>query len=144
MLVWRGAPGDLGTALTLARYVESETRSHTALYPEALFALSRVQLARRVLDGALESATEANRRLEAGPIEEWDDFIRLTQIEVLTACGRQDEADAYLEKAFRAVVERARAITRPEHRAAFLGRNEEVNRILELARDRLGRAFQEG
>jgi tetratricopeptide (TPR) repeat protein len=144
MLVWRGAPGDLGTALTLARYVESETRSHTALYPEALFALSRVQLARRVLDGALESASEANRRLEAGPIEEWDDFIRLTLIEVLTACGRQQEADAYLERAFHAVVDRARAITRPDHRAAFLGRNEEINRILELARDRLGRAFQEG
>jgi tetratricopeptide (TPR) repeat protein len=144
MLVWRGAPGDLGTALNLARYVESETRTHVALYPEALFALSRVQLARRVLDSALESATEANRRLEAGPIEEWDDFIRLTKIEVLAACGRQQEADVLLEKAFLAVVERARAIQRPEHRAAFLARNEEVNRILELARDRLGRAFQEG
>ncbi len=144
MLVWRGAPGDLGTALNLARYVESETRSHPALYPEALFAMSRVQLARRVLDGALESATEANRRLEAGPTEEWDDFIRLTRIEILTACGRQQEADAHLETAFQAVVERARAIQRPEHRDAFLTRNEEINHILQLARDRLGRAFQEG
>ena len=144
MLVWRGAPGDLGTALTLARYVESETRSHPALYLEALFAMSRVQLARRVLDGALESATEANRRLEAGPTEEWDDFIRLTRIEILNASGRQQEADTHLEAAFNAVVERASAIQRPEHRDAFLTRNEEINHILQLARDRLGRAFQEG
>ncbi len=144
MLVWRGAPGDLGTALTLARYLESETRNHAALYPEALFALSRVQLARRVLDGALELATEANRRLEACPTEEWDDFIRLTKIEVLAACNRQQEADALLDTAFRAVVERARAIQRPDHRTAFLSRNEEVRRILELARDRLGCAFEEG
>ena len=144
MLVWRGAPGDLGTALNLARYVEGETRSHPALYPEALFAMSRVQLARRVLDGALETATEANRRLEAVPTEEWDDFIRLTRIEVLSAVGRQQEADFHLEAAFNAVVERARAIYRPEHRDAFLTRNEEVNHILQLARDRLGRAFQEG
>jgi hypothetical protein len=106
--------------------------------------MSRVQLARRVLDGALESATEANRRLEAGPTEEWDDFIRLTRIEILNASGRQQEADAHLEAAFDAVVERARAIQRPEHRDAFLTRNEEINHILQLARDRLGRGFQEG
>src|SRR5206468_23237 len=91
-LVWRGAPGDLGTALNLARYIEAETRSNAALYPAAMLVLARVQLARRMTDGALEAAREAYHRLAAGPLEEWDDYIRLTMIEALTAVN--DDAGA--------------------------------------------------
>ncbi len=140
-LVWRGAPGDLGTALNLARYLESEARSHPSLYTEAMFALARVQLARRVLEGALEAASEANQRLAAGPIEEWDEYIRLTMIEALFASGMNEEADAVIDSAFRALRDRAATIVRPEHQKAFLTRNEEVRQIVELARTRLGKTL---
>jgi tetratricopeptide (TPR) repeat protein len=140
-LVWRGAPGDHGAALTIARYVAEETKNHPALGVAAHFALARVQLARRSLDAALEAAREANQRLASGPVEEWEEFIRLTLVETLIALGHHDEADAVLDVAFRALIERVGAIRRVDHRAAFLGRNEEVASIVSLAAERLGRAL---
>src|SRR6185437_11451221 len=86
-LVWRGAPGDLGAAHNLARYLCEEGRSSPGLYTLALFVLAKVQLARRYLDSALEAAREVNQRLAAGPVEEWDEYMRLTLIEVLLAMG---------------------------------------------------------
>ena len=141
MLVWRGAPGDLGAALTLARHLVEETRSQPALQISASFALARVQLARRALEAALEAARDCNSRLASGPVEEWEEFIRLTLIEALLVAGEHEEADAVLDVAFRILVERARTIRRSDHRHAFLHRNEEVHRILELAQTRLGRTM---
>ncbi len=80
-LVWRGAPGDLGAAYNLARYVSDETRGSPSLQHGALFVTARVQLARRYLESALEAAREVNRRLAAGPVEEWDEYMRLTLVE---------------------------------------------------------------
>jgi len=142
-LVWRGAPGDLGAAFNLARFVGEETRQNPSLYWVGLFVMARVQLARRYLESALEAAREVNRRLAAGPVEEWDEYMRLTLVEALLALDQKDEADAALEAAFRAVVEHAGAVGRADHRRAFLTRNEEVRRIVELAHERLGRTLPE-
>ncbi len=142
-LVWRGAPGDLGAAQTLARYVCDETRTNPGLYTVAIFVLAKVQLARRYLESALEIAREVNQRLAAGPVEEWDEYMRLTMIEALLALGFERDADAVLETAFQAVVEHAAAIGRADHRKAFLTRNEEVRILVNLAHDRLGRVLPE-
>jgi tetratricopeptide (TPR) repeat protein len=142
-LVWRGAPGDLGAAQNLARYVCDETRQNPGLYTVAMFVFARVQLARRFLESALESAREVNQRLAAGPVEEWDEYMRLTMIESLDALGLHDEAGAVIDAAFRAVVEHAAAIGRADHRRAFLQRNEEVRTLVDLARERLGHVLPE-
>jgi tetratricopeptide (TPR) repeat protein len=142
-LVWRGAPGDLAAAHNLARYVCDETQKSPSLYTDALFVAAKVQLARRYVESALEAAREVMRRLAAGPVEEWEEYMRLTMVEALLALGQEAEANAELEAAFRAVVEHAMAIGRPDHRRAFLTRNEEVRRIVELAEGRLGRVLPE-
>jgi tetratricopeptide (TPR) repeat protein len=140
-LVWRGAPGDLSTALSLARYVQHEALSVPSQQVTAAFALARVQLARRAFDAALESARDAMQLLDSGPVEEWEEYTRLTFVESLLAVGEDDEADTALRVAFDALVTRVRSISHPEHRDAFMRRNEEVYRIAELAYGRLGRTF---
>ncbi|MBK9259599.1 MAG: protein kinase [Polyangiaceae bacterium] len=142
-LVWRGAPGDLATALNLARWAIEETRAQPALQILAIFALSRVQLARRAIEAATETARDANNRLAVAPVEEWDELIRLTLIEALLASGEEEEANAVLDGAFTALCERVMSIRQPHHRDAFVRRNEEVYRIAELAYHRLGRYFQD-
>ncbi len=142
MLVWRGGPGDLGLALSTAQWLCTESRVHAGLYTTAIFTLSRVQLARRELGAALELAREANHRLESGPVEEWEEGIRLTLVEALLQSGLDKEADRELDRAFGALVSRARGITIAEHRESFLKRNEEARTIVEaLASSRLGRAL---
>jgi eukaryotic-like serine/threonine-protein kinase len=136
-LVWRGAPGDLATALSLARSIESEAGGHPAHSAAALFARARVQLARRVTDEAVFAARAAYQRLADNPLEDWDDYIRLTMVEALLATGAEAEADAALEVGFRAVHERASGIRRHDHRVAFLTRNDEVRTLLEIAQARL-------
>src|SRR5262249_39498644 len=49
-LVWRGAPGDLGAAHSLAAFALEEARVSPTLYLVALFVTARVQLARRYLE----------------------------------------------------------------------------------------------
>jgi eukaryotic-like serine/threonine-protein kinase len=142
-LVWRGAPGDLGAAYTLATFALDESRASPSLYLSALFVVARVQLARRYLENAVEAAREVSQRLAAGPVEEWDEYMRLTLVEALLAQGQEAEADAALDAGLRAVGEHAAAIGRADHRRAFLTRNEEVRRLVELARERLGRTLPE-
>jgi tetratricopeptide (TPR) repeat protein len=138
-LCWRGAPGDFGAALTVARQAVDEARPHAAVLPQASFALARVQLARRAIDAAVETARDAAHAIETVAVEEWEEAIRLTLVEALLAAGEVDEADHALDMAFRGVIARARAIRRPEHRASFLRRIAETARIVDLARERLGR-----
>ena len=142
-LVWRGAPGDLGAAHTLARFVCDETRTVPALYATAIFVLARVQLARRYLESAVELAREANQRIAVLPSEEWEEHTRLTLVDALLALGLEQEADSVLDTALRAVVARANAIGRADHRQAYLTRVEEVRRLVELARERIGRTLPE-
>ncbi|WP_234023777.1 serine/threonine-protein kinase PknK [Sorangium cellulosum] len=141
-LVWRGAPGDFGTAHAIARWLGEETARHAvALQAMASFALARVQLARREHRAALEAALEACRHLERGPVEEWDDAIRLTLVEALLASGEEASANAALDAAFTAVSERLRTIRDPRHREAYLRGSDDIGRIIALARDRLGRSL---
>jgi tetratricopeptide (TPR) repeat protein len=142
-LVWRGGPGDLGGAHHLAHFACEQTRSMPSLYHDAVFALARVQLARRYLEQAVLAAREVERRLAAGPVEEWEEYMRLTLVEALLAVGQRDEALSALDTAFCAVRARASAIRRADHRRAFLTRNEEVGRILELSKELLGCALPE-
>ena len=100
-----------------------------------------MQLARRELAAALELAREANHRLDHGPVEEWEEAIRLTLIEALLESGLEAEADPLLDRAFAAVCERARGISIASHRDAFLTRNEEARQLVVLAKERLGRAL---
>lgn len=137
-LVWRGAPGDLATALALATWLREETVHYPALQLAAFFVLARAQLARRAYGPALGAAREAYRRLAAGPAEEWEEYIYLTLVETLIAAGRPTEADVALEEAYRALQERIQGIRHPYQRGAFLRRNDEVDRLLQLARERLG------
>jgi tetratricopeptide (TPR) repeat protein len=140
-LVWRGAPGDLGAAHTLARFVCDETRTIPGLYTTAVFVLGKVQMARRYLESALELCRESVQRLESLPVEEWEEATRLTLAETLLAIGHDQEADLVLDAAFAAVVKHAGAIARADHRHAYLTRVEEVRRIVDLGRDRLGRVL---
>jgi hypothetical protein len=143
-LVWRGAPGDLGAAHTLAHFVHAETQQNPGLYIIALFVLARVQLARRYMESALELCRDANVRLAALPVEEWEEYIRLTYVETLLAMDMPADADQVLDLAFRSVVNHAGAIGQPDQRRAYLTRLEEVRRIVQLAGERLGRALPEG
>jgi serine/threonine protein kinase/tetratricopeptide (TPR) repeat protein len=143
-LVWRGAPGDLGAALAQARFLNDETRSQPSLQVTASFALARVQLARRAIEAALEAGRDANERLASGPVEEWEEYTRLTYVETLLAAGREAEASAVLEAAFHALVKSASSIRRTDHRTAFLTRTEEVRRLVELAKERLGLSLPVG
>ncbi|MGK4005420.1 protein kinase [Sorangium sp. So ce1036] len=141
-LVWRGAPGDYGTAYALARWLCEETSRHAAaLQPLASFALARVQLARRELRAALDAAREAGRRLESGPVDAWDASIRLALVEALLATGHDAEALSALDAALTAVAARVDAIRDRRHRDAFVRGSDEIGRLLSLARERLGRSL---
>ncbi len=94
-----------------------------------------------MIDEALVAATEAVRLLSEQPIEEWEELTHLTLIETLLAAEQDAEANKALEVAFAKICDRARKITRAEHRHAYLERIPEVNRIVELARERLGKSL---
>ncbi|WP_437282036.1 protein kinase [Sorangium sp. So ce375] len=141
-LVWRGAPGDHATAYAVARWLSEEAaRRSAALQAMASFALARVQLARREPRAAVDAAREASRHLAAGPIEEWSDAIRLTLVEALLAIGDEREANAALDAAFSALAARVEALRDPRQRDAFLRGNDDVGRLIALARERLGRSL---
>ncbi|MBI4956218.1 MAG: protein kinase [Myxococcales bacterium] len=139
MLVVRGAPGDLRFAHELASGVVQATTAQPGLQLVALYCLSRVQLARRDLPAAREAAREAHRRLSEGPAEEWEEGVRLGYAEVLLALGQSAEADEVLAQGFEVVRQRVSSIARADYRDSFMRRNEEVARLLELARTRLGK-----
>lgn len=138
MLVWRGEPGDLRHAFELATHATEASRTLLSQQVIALYAVARVQLARQQLPEALAAAAEAHRRLNDGPVEEWDEQIRLCYVYALLSCGKEQEANVALAAAFETLRQRIAAIVRPELRESFMTRNEEVRQLLELAHHRLG------
>jgi tetratricopeptide (TPR) repeat protein len=138
MLTWRGEPGDLRRAHDIVQRVLSETQTHLALQVIGLYAQARVQLARRELADAMVAAREAHRRLGDGPVEEWDEHIRLVYVEALLAIGDHELADEVLRTAFESIRQRVAAMRRQDFRQAFITRNEEARRLLVLAENRLG------
>lgn len=138
MLTWRGEPGDLKRAGIIAAQIVDACHPHPALQTIALFCHARVQLERREVQGALDAAREAHRRLRDAPVEELEELIRLCHVEALFAEGLLEEADDALRAAFEAVRQRAAAIKDPRLYGNFVTRNGEVRRILVLAEERLG------
>jgi serine/threonine protein kinase/tetratricopeptide (TPR) repeat protein len=141
MLTWRGEPGDLRRAYELAQQSVEATRTLLALQIISLYILARVQLSRRQLPEALEAATEAHRRLGDGPVEEWDEHIRLVFVEALLASGKGELADEALRTAFEAIRQRAAAMKDENFRTSYTNRNDETRQLLELAHKRLGLAI---
>lgn len=141
MLVWRGEPGDLRHAYELAQHCMQASRTMLSQQVIALFAVARVQLARRNLPEALASITEAHRRLNDAPVEEWDEHIRLCYVQTLLAHGNESQANDALAIAFETLRGRLAAIKRPAFRQSFMTRNEEVRLLLEMAHQRLGLHF---
>jgi eukaryotic-like serine/threonine-protein kinase len=138
MLVWRGEPGDLRHAHALVEHIVDATRSQIGLQVIAKFILARVQLTRRHIDDAVTAAREAYERINEGPVEEWDEQIRLCLVEALLAQRAETEADDVLAKAFRIIEQRIAQIERPEFRHSFMTRNNEARVLLALASTRLG------
>ena len=137
MLTWRAEPGDLKRAYVLAGQITQAAERHQSLQTVALFGTARVQLARHQFQEALVAAREAHRRLRDAPVEELEEFIRLSFIDALIACGREEEANEALRAAYAAVQHRASQITDPAMALAFTTQNDEARRILALAQQRL-------
>ncbi|MBW2525949.1 MAG: protein kinase [Deltaproteobacteria bacterium] len=138
-LVWRGQPGDLRKAFETAQYIMEVTQTQIGQQIDALYALARVQLARRELQAAVEAAQEAHRRLmEGAAVEEWNEAIRVCYVDCLLALGREEEAEQAIHQAFEFLQLRVRAIGREDLRATYLSRNDEVVQLLYHARNRLG------
>jgi len=138
LLLWRGTAEDVNVAYGLARWMIEATESHPKLKMDALFTLARAQLARGTVEAALENAREAATVLTQGPVEEWEDMVRLVLIQALLASGEEEEANHVIADAFRAISGRAAKLRRPEHRQAMLTRAGELVQLLELANTRLG------
>lgn len=139
MLVWRGGPGDLGSALTLIQQVRAEAGGHPVADIEATAILAHVQLARHAYDSALEACDDALGRLAAvGSIEEGEELLRMTHVEALLAAGRESEADRALHAAWQCVIARSEQLSDADHREAFLSRLYECQRIVALGMQRLG------
>jgi hypothetical protein len=132
---------DLAAAQALASFVEAEVRQLPALLPTARFVSAAVSYSRGEIGEALGLAQEAVELTRANPVEEWEELTHLTLIETLFAVDDDGGADSALEAAFSAICDRARKIARVEHRNAYLERIPEVARIVDLAKERLGKSL---
>ncbi|NUP12674.1 MAG: protein kinase [Polyangiaceae bacterium] len=152
LLLWRVAQAraegsdiqdasDLAAAQFLAAFVEAEVRGVPVLLPTSKFVSAAVAYSRGAMDEALELAREAVKLMQERPVEEWEELTYLTLIETLFVFDRDADADRVIETAFSAICDRARKISRAEHRNAYLERIPEVARIAELARERLAKTL---
>ncbi len=152
LLLWRVAQAradghemqdasDLAAAAALASFVEAEVRSVPVLSPTARFICAAVAYSRGALEEAIALSGDAVRLLAEQPMEEWEELTHLTLIESLIADEQDEQANLALDAGFTLVCERARKISRAEHRHAYLERIPEVFRIIELARERLGKSL---
>lgn len=131
---------DLAAAQALSAFVNAEVRNIPVLLPTARFVAAAVAYSRGELEDALVLSRDAVELLKKQPVEEWEELTHLTLIESLLGFEDQElEANRRIDAAFSMVVERARKIGRAEHRHAYLERIPEVNRIIELAHERLGK-----
>ncbi len=139
-LTWRGAPGDLGTALTSLEAAQSETSANPVVEVQITAMLANLFLARRELGAALRECNIALNRLEVlGAMEEGEEGLRLTHVELLFAMDCEDEAREALDHAYECVMSRCGRMNRREHKNAFLSRLYECRRIMDLAAEHLGK-----
>lgn len=138
-LVWRGQPGDLRNAHDNASYVMQYAQTQPGLQADARYALSRVQLARRQFNEALEVCRDAYQRVTGGePVEEFGEGIRLVWVELQMALGQWQAADEAIGMAYEALQLKAATIRRPDLLRSFLTRNEDAAQLLRYADARLG------
>lgn len=145
---WRGAQGDLATALHISEGIAGDVVALPALAPIAAFLAAHVHLSigrnmqddasSQPIEQAVEHALEFERLVAKNPVEEWEELARLTLFDGLLRLGRVAEADKTLRDAFDRVVERARQMRLVPHRTAYLEQVPEVRATVELARQRLG------
>lgn len=136
---WRGAPGDLSAALTCAETARMRSAAQPMSHVASIATIALIQLARRDLPAAYAAAEEASRRASSlGAMEEGEEMLRLTCIEVLIALDRIEEADELLRAAYDWIMLRADSISAQVHRDSYLSRLYEVRRIIDLAVERLG------
>ena len=140
-LTLRGNPGDYAAARDLAQTCASLTRTIPSLAHIPSFLMARVHLLKRSPAEALPSAEAAYAQLALGPVEEWEEYIRLTYVQVLDALGRTGQAAAAIGAAFDALVAKALRIQQRRYRASFLTRHDEVRALIELAQARASRVL---
>jgi tetratricopeptide (TPR) repeat protein len=140
-LTLRGNPGDYAAARDLAHTCASLTRTIPSLAHIPSFLMARVHLLKRSPAEALPSAEAAHAQLALGPVEEWEEYIRLTHVQVLDALGRTGQAAAAIGAAFDALVAKALRIQQRRYRASFLTRHDEVRALIELAQARVSRVL---
>jgi len=148
ILTWRGAPGDLATALGMVETLSRDVGSVPALAPVAAFLAAHVHLSigrtvqgqagRPSLERALAHALDFVRLLEQTPVEEWEELARLTLVDGHLRLGHHAEADAALHVAHARVVDRARMMRLVPHRQAYFERVPEIRATVALAEQRLG------
>jgi tetratricopeptide (TPR) repeat protein len=139
LLTWRGAPGDLGAAIVAVERARADATSHPITYIESTGVLAEVQLARRDFAACVTACEDALGKLAAvGTVEEGEEMLRLTYVEVLLALGRVAEGDEALRVAYECVIQRCKRMSSQQHRDAYLSRLYECRRIVDLAVNRLG------
>jgi tetratricopeptide (TPR) repeat protein len=121
-LAWvLAAEGDLEGAEREARVAVEALGGATAMVGDALGMLSSIQRARGATADALATAERALASLEAaGKTAIGEGGIRLAYVDALEASGHHDKARAALAVAKERVLARAKTLTDPELRAAFL------------------------
>ncbi len=127
--------GDLEGAEREARAAAEALSGAPAMVGDALAMLADVQRRRGNSTEALATAERAMASLEAaGKTVIGEAAIRLSHAEALDAVGEHDKARAALATARDRVLSRAKTLTDPDLRSAFLERVTEHARTLELAR----------
>lgn len=137
MLCWRNRGDDIDVALKIAERIVAEARQRPHLQPPTLYVLAHVHLMRRDPAAALPLAREAHLRLGDGPVEEWEEMIRLCHIHALLMSNEQSEADKALRAAFESLRCRCESIADDDLRQCFQQRNFHAAQLIELASQRL-------
>jgi tetratricopeptide (TPR) repeat protein len=132
--------GDLDAALREALAAVELLAVFPKMQAFGLANLARIRLRAGDIEGALSSAGEAMRILEAkGSVEESETLVRLAWAEALEASGDRGAAAQAITAARAQLLEKAARIEDAACRERFLGRVEENARALLLADEWLAR-----
>jgi hypothetical protein len=104
----------------------------------ALSVLARIELLRGQAAAALQASERAIEQLTAHRLFENVAMMRITHIECLLACGREEDARRAVANAHQWLQARVGKIADPALRQAMSAKVPENARILELARAWLG------
>jgi len=138
LLQMRGQGGDLECALLLIEATRGEAKLHPFCDLEANMVHAFILQKVGDLSAALERCSAAMASLATlGTMEEGEEALRMVQVELLLALGKEDEASRALRSAYDRVMSRCMKMSLKEHRDAYLSKLFECRRIIDLASDRL-------